>query len=452
MELGLEWTDAERTFKDLGTVMNELSPPRETDPRASNHLDALSAGVPPSAAPVTAAERINSIDVLRGVALSGVLLMNMQAFAMPFCAYMNPKSYRNDDPLNFPLWCINHVLADGKFITIFSMLFGAGIVLMTSRAKARTGRSLSVHYRRMFWMAIFGCMHGIFIWHGDIVLTYAVCGLFAYWFRNRSPRLLIIVSLALMGVTALLMANFDKMMDGMSPDELQKMSDMWSPSAEKIALYEATYRGGYLTHLSKRFDEWQEMMGFLMIFGGRVLGVMLLGMALFKSDVLSAARSNKFYATLMVIGFGAGLPLAAYGIYNQDVHGWTMEHSFGRGSLFNYAGSLFSAFGWIGVVMWMCRSDRWPGLKKRFAAVGQMAFTNYIMHSVICTTIFYGHGLGYFGRVGRVGQLLLVLAIVMVQLWYSPIWLKLFRFGPLEWAWRSLTYWKRQPFHCPRPA
>lgn len=399
-----------------------------------------------SAAPVSANERIRSIDVLRGVALMGVLLMNMQAFAMPLCAYMNPTSYGNDDPLNMVVWSINYVLADSKFITIFSMLFGAGIVLMTSRAEARAGRSLAVHYRRMLWLAVFGAIHGILLWHGDILLTYSICGLLAYWFRRRRPWLLITVGLVLFVIPFWLLLNFRAFIDSLPPEDLQKMLNMWAPSVETLTAQVAAYRGGYLDHLPERFESWTEMIGFLMIFGWRILGMMLLGMASFKLGVLSAARSKTLYVTFVVIGFACGLPLAAFGIYYMITHGWDLVDSMGAGMLFNYVGSLFAALAWIGVVMLLCQSDRLPRLKRRFAAVGQMAFTNYIMHSVLCTMIFYGHGLGLFGRVGRVGQLGVFAGVAALQLWYSAPWLERFRFGPLEWLWRTLTYWRIQPF------
>ncbi|MHC4091545.1 MAG: DUF418 domain-containing protein [Planctomycetota bacterium] len=397
------------------------------------------------AAPVAGGERIDSIDVLRGFALCGVLLMNMQAYAMPFCAYMNPTSYKNEGTLNFVLWSVNHLLADAKFITIFSALFGAGILLMTSRATERTGRSAGVHYRRMLWMVLFGCLHGALLWYGDILLIYAICGMVAFLFRRRGVLLLVIVGFVLLCIPALLMVGFSTYMETMQAAELKQMMTMWAPSAETIQAKEAAYRGGYFDHLPVRFKSWSEMFGFLYIFGWRLLGVMLLGMALLKTDVLSAARSKAFYTAAIVIGFGCGLPLTAYGIQYQSASGWDMAQCMGMGMQFNYAGSLFSACAWIGVVMLACQSDGLRGLKRRFGAVGRMAFTNYIMHSVLCTTLFYGHGFGLFGRVDRLGQLLIVLGVAVLQLWYSPLWLSRYRFGPLEWVWRSLTYWRRQP-------
>jgi uncharacterized protein len=183
----------------------------------------------------------------------------------------------------------------------------------------------------------------------------------------------------------------------------------------------------------------------LILEGWRVCGLMLIGMALFKMGVLSAARSLRFYANMVWIGYGAGLPLVIAGTANNFAAGWSFEYSMFYGSQWNYWGSIFVAMGHVGLVMLLCRSGLFERLKRVLAAFGRMALTNYLMQTVICTSIFYGHGLGLFGRVERWQQILFVLAIWAVQLIYSPLWLRRYRFGPAEWVWRSLTYGKRQP-------
>jgi uncharacterized protein len=172
---------------------------------------------------------------------------------------------------------------------------------------------------------------------------------------------------------------------------------------------------------------------------------MLLGMALFKTGVLSAARSGRFYAGMVAIGYGAGLPLVIAGVVRNFAAGWAYEYSMFFGSQYNYWGSVLVALGHVGLVMLFCRSGLLSGLKRVLAAYGRMALTNYLVQTVICTTLFYGHGLGLFGYVERWQQILLVVAIWVVQLVYSPLWLQRYRFGPAEWAWRSLTYGRRQP-------
>jgi uncharacterized protein len=394
------------------------------------------------ATPVVDTERIRSLDALRGFALFGVLVMNMQAFADVFAVYMNPFAAGEISTLDFACWCVNHVLADAKFITIFSMLFGAGIVLMATRARARTGRSAGLHYRRMAWLMLFGLAHALLLWYGDILFLYGLFGLVAYWFCRLRPG----IQIAIAAVLLLVPTIFLYFMRHMPAEDLAQMQDMWAPTADYVEATRLAMRGSWREQLAVRIAGWTEMLGFIVLFGWRVLACMLLGMALFTWGVFSAARSQRFYVAMIVIGFGAGLPLAAWGIYDHEACDWDMVRCMGVGSLFNYFGSLVAAFGWIGVVMLVCRIGALPELRRRLAAVGQMAFTNYIMHSVICTLIYNGHGLGLFGYVDRVWQQVLSVAIFAVQLWYSPLWLERFRFGPLEWLWRSLTYWRRQPF------
>lgn len=396
---------------------------------------------PTTAAPITQSDRIRSIDVLRGFALLGVLAMNMQAFAEVFAVYMNPFALGDISTTEFVCWSVNRVFADAKFMTIFSMLFGAGIVLMAQRAMQRTGKAAGLHYRRMFWLAIIGFAHATLLWIGDILFFYGVVGMVAFLLRRFWLWLLFILAVIAFAVPALLFAFLHKL----PAEDLQELAALWSPTADYVEATRATYRGDWLGQVKLRFHEWFDMLGFLMLFGWRILANMLLGIAFFRMGVFSAARSDRFYVTMIVAGFAIGLPLSAWGIYDHEIHDWEMVRAMGVGSLFNYVGSLFVALGWIGVVMLICRRERWLALRERLAAVGQMALTNYLMHSVICTTIYNGHGLGLFGHTSRVWQIAIVLIIFALQLWYSPIWLRHFRFGPLEWVWRALSYWQLPP-------
>ncbi|MCR9245421.1 MAG: DUF418 domain-containing protein [bacterium] len=409
------------------------APPNDTPPK--------DAGPPVNAAPVVAADRIRSIDVLRGFALLGVLAMNMQAFAEVFAVYMNPYALGDISNFEFGIWTVHRVLADQKFMTIFSMLFGAGIVLMTERAKARTGKAAGLHYRRMLWLALFGFGHATLLWTGDILFFYGMVGMVAFLLRRVWLWLQVVLALLAFALPAVVFSFLDQM----PPEELADLAEMWSPSADYIASTRETMRGPWFDQVAFRLGEWSGMLGFLVLFGWRIFANMLLGMVLFRTGVFAAQRSARFYGTLIVAGFVIGLPLCAYGVYDHVACDWDLVRSMGVGSLFNYTGSLFVAFGWIGLVMLICRRGALPGLRERFAAVGQMAFTNYILHSVISTTIYNGHGFGLFGQVSRAWQVVIVLAIFGLQLWYSPIWLRRFRFGPLEWCWRALAYWQLPP-------
>lgn len=402
---------------------------------------------PLPAAPVTEPNRITAIDALRGFALLGILILNIQSFAMPGSAYINPTAYGRLEGPHYWVWVFSQLLADQKFMTIFSMLFGAGIVLMSSRAEAGGRGSAGVHYRRMGWLILFGILHAHLIWYGDILYFYGVCGLGAWLFRKWRPTPLIIVGTLLVLVPVLINMAFGWTMQFWPPDAMVGINASWSPGPEQLAAEITAYQGNWLEQMWQRVPAALMFETFMMAIWGiwRAGGLMLIGMALFKMGVFSAQRSDRFYITWIFIGALVGLPVIGYGIHQHFAHNWSVEYSFFFGSQFNYVASLLVSMMWVGFVMLAIKHGvaRWFML--RLQAVGRMALTNYLMQSVICTFIFYGHGLGYFGQVERVGQIAIVMMVWVVQLTLSPIWLKHFQFGPMEWLWRTLTYWKLQP-------
>lgn len=173
---------------------------------------------------------------------------------------------------------------------------------------------------------------------------------------------------------------------------------------------------------------------------------MLAGMALFKLGVFSGRQPASVYWTMIAIAVCYGIPITLYGTHRDFAAGWDFRYSFFYGMQFNYWASLLVSLGWVGTIMLACKVVALLPVTRRLAAVGRMAFTNYIMHTIICTTLFYGHGFGLFGKVERVWQFAIVLAIWTLQLIVSPIWLRHFLFGPLEWLWRCLTYLQWEPF------
>ena len=172
---------------------------------------------------------------------------------------------------------------------------------------------------------------------------------------------------------------------------------------------------------------------------------MLLGMGLMKIGVFSAQRSRSFYAWMAALGYGIGLPLMVFDALALIRHEFKDDYLLHGGIFYNEFGSLVVALGHVGLIMLIVQSGALSWLTHRLAAVGRMALSNYLTHSIVCTTLFYGYGFGLFGQINRTGLAAIVLAIWVFQLWISPIWLKHFRFGPAEWVWRSLTYWKLQP-------
>lgn len=392
--------------------------------------------------PVASGERIKSLDTLRGFALLGILLMNVQSFSMPGAAYMNPTAWGDLTGANLMVWLASHVLVDQKFITLFSMLFGAGICLFAERIEARSGRSAAVHYRRMFWLLVFGLGHGLFLWMGDILVPYALCGCVVYLFRNRAPRKLVTLGACIFSVSTFLYLMSAWGLSYAPPEAVADVASSWAPDAASLETELAAYRGSWGVQQAYRTSALLEMYAYALPLSllWRCAGVMLLGMALYKWGVLSAARSPRFYRRLTAIGFGTGLPLIAAGLWWNFSGGWTWQRSFFTGSQFNYWGSLSVALGYLGVVMLAAQKDVLAGLQRRLAAVGRLAFTNYILQTLLCTLLFYGHGLGLFGSVERWLQLLVVLGVWLIQLWLSPLWVRHFAYGPLEWAWRALTY------------
>jgi uncharacterized protein len=383
-------------------------------------------------------ERIESLDLLRGIALLGILAINIQSFGMPKAAYMNPTVWGSLDGIGGVLWAVSHLLLDQKMVTLFSMLFGAGVILFTERSPS----PLKFHYRRNFWLLIFGLIHAYFLWYGDILVTYAICAFFIYPLRNLSLRKLFILSFLFLSIPSIFYL-FTGLSLSYIPQEVieQDFLPSWNPGSEMIAAEIAAYQGGWLEQLSQRAYTAFKMQTFLLIMWSfwRTMGTMLMGMALYRLGILTGKGNPGVYRSLLLSGLIIGLPVIGFGIYWNFQKGWSLQSMF-IGSQFNYWASIIVSLGWIGVMFSIQHKDRWQWIITRLSAVGRMAFTNYIMHSLILGLIFYGHGLGLFSKVDRQGQALIVMGVWIFQLWLSPWWLKRYYYGPLEWLWRQLTY------------
>ncbi len=397
------------------------------------------------ALPVQAGERIGYLDLLRGFALAGILFMNIRSFGLVFASYANPTLY---DPLpiwDLIAWSATTVIFELKFMTLFSMLFCAGILLFTDRAQQKTGQSALLHYRRMIALLIIGLIHAYVIWFGDILVFYAVFGMLAYLVRNLKPWILTTLAILLILLPPLLTVGFSFTYQEMPAEELAELKSFFNPSQEEIDREMAVFRNGYAGQFQERVkaNAFMYSMGFL-FFGARVLGNILLGMVLFRWGVITGARSTAFYRKSLW-GLAVGYPLILFGIYQNFQHDFAFEYAFFFGGIYNYWGSFAVVLGYIGLVGLWSKSGLWPRFQDRLSAFGRMAFTNYLMQSILCTLFFYGIGLGFFGQLGYAAQLLVVVAVLALQLWWSPVWFHYFRYGPMEWVWRSITYWRWQP-------
>jgi uncharacterized protein len=399
------------------------------------------------ASPVEVKQRIPSLDVMRGFALLGILVMNIQSFSMVSAAYLNPTAYGDLTGPNWWVWFLGHVLTDQKMYGIFSMLFGAGIALMMSRAEAR-GAGAGLHYRRMGWLILFGLLHAHMLWYGDILYTYGVCGLIVYLFRRKSPRRLLALSALFFTIASAISCLNGWSMRFWPPEQIVSFTrDSWLPTAEMVQREVAAYRGGWFAQMPYRIREaaFFETLLLLLSVGWKSIGNMLLGMALIKAGVLTGQRSRGMYAKMALAGLLIGLPIVGFGVWRNVAAAWDVRYSFFFGIQYNYWGAIIVDIGWIGALMLFCTLSGLTQAKAALSAVGRTAFSNYILQTLIGTMLFYGHGFGLFGGVSRVDQILIVVAIWMVQLVISPLWLRYFAFGPLEWLWRSLTYCRVMP-------
>jgi uncharacterized protein len=428
-------------------------------------------------APVERARRIDSVDVARGVALLGILLLNVVGFGLPHWAYDDPTVAGGASGANLWVWFVNYVLFEGKMRAIFSMLFGAGVVLITAREeRAGRGAAADIYYRRIMWLLAFGLVDAYFLlWPGDILFPYAVAGFLLYPLRRVAPKKLIVLGLVCLAVVPAKMIFVRREVAHMRAEataaeraaaggatlttEQQGAQRAWQkrlgemkPKPEQVEEEIKTMRSGYPTifvHSSKLVS----MLESSVLYSWWIwdmLGMMLVGMALVKLGVFSAARSSRTYWLMALAGYGLGLPLGVYVGLDRIARGFDIDSSLAASYTYDLR-RLLVVVGHVGLVMLVCKSGAIPWLTRRLAAVGQMALTNYVTHTVVCTLFFYGYGLGYYGRLQRYQLYYLVGAIWLFQLAACVLWLRRFQFGPLEWAWRSLTYWRRQPMRL-RPA
>lgn len=419
--------------------------------------------------PVRAAQRIASLDVLRGVAVLGILLMNIGGFANVWID--NPLA---GDRSTADTWTriITSIGFEGTMRGLFSLLFGAGVILLTSRAEAagRGARIADVYYRRTIWLLIFGVFHGyVMLWPGDILYAYGMVGLFLFPLRVLRPRTLIIagcVVLALLAAADMIelakarsnVTLQQRVDEGVTLTEKeQERLDEWSEWVEEHSAGDQTRielrRSGYLENFTQTIPmivHRHTKETYLWSFWD-ALGVMLIGMAFMKLDVLTAALPRGTYVLMALLGYGLGFTVNII----ETAHIFRNEGSLisfiEMWSLYNVA-RVPITIGHVGLVMLACQSGLLGWLQRPLAAVGRMALSNYLMQTVLCVLIFYGVGFGLFGRLGEFQLLFVVLAIWLAQLVISPVWLRYFRFGPAEWLWRSLTYVKLQPMRVtPRP-
>jgi len=405
--------------------------------------------------------RIVTIDIVRGVAVMGILAMNIVAFAMPQIAYMNPAAYGMDDTADLASWVFNFVFVDGKMRGLFSFLFGASMLLVIEAAAAKGEPAGAIHFRRMLWLLVFGLLHYALIWFGDILTGYALIGMVAWLFRTKPPRVLVQWGAAFVTVQFLLMAlmalgfwamSMQAAAPGAEPEILEQWQEMRSkfavPSPESLRDLLALHRGGYGAIFHDRaVEHGYSVFLMTMMFAAETLGYMLFGMAMLKSGFLTGAWDDAAYRSTALRCLAIAVPLYA-------LLAWALVAAdFSATALVTIVLAATVPIRPLMVVAYaalIILATRGGGrLVGRIAAAGRAAFTNYLGTSLVMTTLFYGYGFGLFGYLGRAELWLLVIAACGVMLLWSKPWLDRFRYGPFEWLWRSLARGSFQPMRKP---
>lgn len=399
-----------------------------------------------SAQPTAPKGRILAIDALRGVAVLSILPMNMQIFAVYPSNVIYPYVDTFTDSTNIAVWTGLRILIGSVGLSFFSLLFGAGIIMMD--ASERSGNRTIIHYRRMMALVVIGMFHAYVIWAGDILVTYALCGSIVFLLRKLRPVWLFVIGTAayLVPMGILLTAHF--VIPMLAPDTVQMIEEEIVGNAEKIGEFNAAYGGGWLTQMSLRtYDALaNQTINVILCMGWIASGMMLVGMGLYKCRVLTGERSARAYVTMVATALLIGLPLIIYSFVWGFDREWRIVDGFFLGWFFRECSYPIMVLGWIGFIVLLCKYDWFPRAMATLAAAGRMALTNYLMQSVICFFIFYGSGLGLVGQVSHLNQMYITLGVWMFQLLLSPLWLRHFRFGPMEWVWRCLSYGKAPVF------
>ena len=401
-------------------------------------------------APTDPADRIVALDALRGFALLGILVINISLFGMPVIASVHPPSFGDFTGLDYLAWVVSHVFFEQKFMTLFTFLFGAGMVLFleSKERKGQPGRRL--YFRRTIWLLLIGVGHAYLLWYGDILVIYALCGFLVVWVWRWEPTRQLILGIAMYALPAviLLLGGIGYLL--MPEGERAAFEEDWLTAfgADVAPQQEIDiYRGGWIDQMAHRVPTAFEFHTLGFVFEGfwAYGGLMVIGMALYKWGVISNERTDRFYHRLLGIGV-VGFVLVGTGVMVRESLAWELVPVLTFALQFNYWGAPLVSIGYLAAIMLICR--HFPGtiVVEAFAAVGRTAFSNYLLHTVLATTIFYGHGLGMFAQLSRFELLGVVVVIWAIQIPLSVWWLNRYRFGPVEWIWRTLTYGQRQPF------
>jgi len=370
--------------------------------------------------PVRENARITSLDLIRGVAVLGILLMNAVSFKFGQAPYFNLSAGGSENWLDWTVGIFGEIFVDQKFMGLFSLLFGAGMILFIDRASARGRRAVLLNLWRNGLLLLIGLLHFMF-WDGDVLVAYALSSVFLIALRKLPNWWMVFVGV----LVFVLSVGIALLMQYIANETVISLSRSWEPGV--VTVDEQEYFDALLA------------LGFLL----RALGMILIGAGLYRMGFMNGGKLAKTYQHTAWVGLAIGLPLAAVGVIFTAVNDYSREIAF-VGQIPNILGTIPASLGYMSlIILWNNRADNW--LKHRLRAVGRMALTNYLTQTIlgvlVLTTL-----LADTDFVNRSLVLLFVFAVWALQIWWSQAWLNRFLFGPAEWLWRVATYRSGQPF------
>ncbi|SDE22629.1 DUF418 domain-containing protein [Kordiimonas lacus] len=387
--------------------------------------------------------RIALLDIVRGIAVLGILLMNIRLFSEPHAAYFNPLVGNDHTGLDRLWWQFQYVMADQKFMAIFSMLFGASTAIICDGLVRRGDPVLITYTKRIFGLFLIGLMHAYLLWSGDILVPYAMTSLVPFLFRNVRWRITLAVGVSLLAF-GMAWSFMGYWAISPLPDHViaETSREMWLPPAEVLAAEIAAYQGSWADHFPVRAAQALEFETEIYIHWGawRISGLMLIGLALYRCGFLGGKLKARTYGLIALTLLPIGFALAWNGLMANEAAAWSFPFSMFAGSLWNYAGSVMVGTGYIALVGFLLNGTRFRLGFNAVSKVGKAALSNYLFQTLACTTIFYGFGLSLFGELPRWQTAFVVLGVWATQLVLSHLWFKRFEKGPVEALWHRLTY------------
>jgi uncharacterized protein len=429
--------------------------------------------------PTRRQERIGSLDVLRGVALLGILIANVTSFGLPEWAYFIPLGTAKavfagpHADLNTAIWFLRWVIMEGKMRGLFSLLFGAGAALLTSRLEKYGDTAADIFLRRNMWLTLCGILHAYLAWYGDILYWYGLTALiFLFPCRKLAARSLLTTGVVILIVSSCVgpfsggqvIQDFHLHRKAVAAQSLPKSMvltdkqaadikvwsdrlEAWKPGRKAIDDDVAQMHSGYVgAQLYSASTVAQYESALYYSFGVfDVLGMMLVGMGMLKCGFLTGDLSRRTYAMAALAGFLISVPIVAMGAWKA----WASDFDLLTTDLWMLVpydlGRATGTIAIASVVLLIVKSALLPALTRSLAAVGQTALSNYLMTSILCKFVFVWGPWHFYGELEYYQLYFVVAAVWALNLIFSPLWLRHFQFGPAEWAWRSLTYWRWQP-------